>query len=92
MDPHRQPGLVARLDRIPLARVQSDAVRQLGFDPATRMAAVVFTSSDVRYGYPNLSDQEVDGLMHVLSTGASIGAFVSDVLKKNHDFEHVRSG
>ena len=82
--------LVRRLRHIRLQRVSSTGVRKLGYDPETRMAAVVFPDKDVVYGYPNLTDIEIAGLLAVMEHHESLGHFISTVIKPHHDFEHVR--
>ena len=69
--------------------VKSSAVRRLGSDPETRMAAVQFTGGDTVYGYPNMSDVEIAGLLRVMQDHGSIGEFVSTVVKPRHDHERV---
>jgi hypothetical protein len=86
-----QTQLVHRLRRMPLQAVISTGVRKLGYDEEARMAAVVYPGSEVRYGYPNLSDAEVAGLLRVMESQASLGHYISTVIKANHDAEHVRS-
>jgi hypothetical protein len=81
--------LLHRLRQTRLHPVKSKGVRQLGYDPDSRMAAVVFTGSEVVYGYPNLSDEELAGLLRVMEHQASLGNFISTVIKKNHDHERV---
>jgi hypothetical protein len=88
---YSQAQLVHRLKRLPMQAVASTGVRELGYDPQARMAAVVFAGSELRYGYPNLSNEEVAGLLRVMESQASIGHYISTVIKANHDFEHVRS-
>jgi hypothetical protein len=83
--------LVQRLRRLKLVDVRSSAVRKLGFDPATRMAAVQYKGNDVVYGYPNLTPDEVAGWLEVMEDHRSIGEYVSTVIKAKHDHEHVRS-
>lgn len=83
--------LVERLNRVKLAPVQSSAVQALGYDPPTRMAAVQYRGNDVRYGYPNLTPDEVAGWVEVMQDHRSIGEYISKVIKANHDHEHVRS-
>jgi hypothetical protein len=83
--------LVRRLKQIALRLVKSSAVRQLGYDPQTRMVAVQFESSDSIYGYPNVSDEELAGLLNVLRNQGSIGEYITTVLKAHHEHEHVRS-
>lgn len=88
----RHAQLVERLARTPLQRVRgSSAVQQLGFDPEPRMAVVRFVGNPLLYGYPHLSDDEVQGLLRVMEDHGSIGEYVSKVIKANHDHEHVRS-
>ena len=82
--------LVRTLRRVPLQDVSSRAVRRLGFDPDHRMVVVVFTSNPETYGYPNLSDEEIRGLIDVMQHHESLGHFVSTVIKKNHDHERVQ--
>ena len=82
--------LVHRLRHIRLQRVSSTGVRKLGYDPETRMAAVVFPDKDVVYGYPNLTDIEIAGLLAVMEHHESLGHYISTVIKPHHDFEHVR--
>jgi hypothetical protein len=81
--------LLQRLKHIRLQRVNSSGVRKLGYDPETHMAAVVFADKDVVYGYPNLTDTEVKGLLDVMVNQESLGHYVSTVIKKHHDFERV---
>ena len=92
MPPNAAPEaeLVRTLRRLPLQEVSSRAVRRLGFDPDHRMVAVVFTSSAATYGYPNLSDEEIRGLLAVMEHHESLGHYVSTVIKKNHDHERVQ--
>jgi hypothetical protein len=68
----------------------SDAIDKLGFDLASRTVVVVFKGGDTVYGYPNLSDDEVEGLLAVLENGQSLGHFVATVIKPNHDHERVQ--
>lgn len=68
----------------------SSAIRRLGFHPRHRMVLVVFTDSDTVYGYPNLSDEEVEGLLAVLENHESLGHYVSTVTKPNHDHERIQ--
>lgn len=82
--------LVDALRRIRLQPVASAAVRQLGYDPQHRMVAVVFEGSTSTYGYPNLTDEEIRGLLEVMEHHASLGHYVSTVIKKNHDHERVQ--
>jgi hypothetical protein len=81
--------LVAALRATPLQRVQSRGVRKIGYDPTHRMAAVVYPDRDTVYGYPHLSDDEIRGLIAVMEHHASLGAYVSTVLKPHHDHERV---
>jgi hypothetical protein len=82
--------LLQRLSRMQLQREDSsDAVRRIGFDPEARMAAVVFTGSETVYGYPNLSDEEIQQFIEVREQHGSLGHFVSTVIKANHDHERV---
>jgi hypothetical protein len=81
--------LVSVLRATPLRHVQSRAIRKIGYDPAHRMAAVVYPDRDTVYGYPNLSDDEIRGWIEVLERRASLGAYVSTVLKHHHDHERV---
>ena len=83
--------LVQRLRQLKLVDVRSSAVQKLGFDPATRMAAVQYKGNEVRYGYPNLTPGEVAGWIKVMEDHGSIGEYVSTVIKANHDHEHVRT-
>jgi hypothetical protein len=83
--------LVARLRRTRLVPVASRAVRKLGYADDLRMAAVQYAEADVIYGYPNLTDGEVEGLLDVMKNRASIGEYVNKVIKANHDPERVRS-
>ena len=88
----RRAQLVDRLVHTPLQRVRgSSAVQGLGFDLQARMAVVQFVGNDLLYGYPHLSDDEVQGLLRVMEDHGSIGEYVSKVIKANHDHEHVRS-
>jgi hypothetical protein len=89
--PYSRAELVARLRRMRLQPVISAGVRKLGYDPPARMAGVVFRDSAVAYGYPNLSDEEVSGLLEVMESDGSLGHYIATVVKPNHDFEHVRS-
>lgn len=73
-----------------MIRVDSDAVARIGFDPDARLLVVEFTSSPQAYGYPNLSDEEIAGLVAVLENGESLGHFIATVIKPNHDHERVR--
>ncbi|MBA2672680.1 hypothetical protein [Ramlibacter sp.] len=84
--------LVERLRHTPLRRVRgSSAVQRLGFDTEARMAVVQFRGNELLYGYPQLSDDEIQGLLRVMQDHGSIGEYVSKVIKANHDHEHVRS-
>lgn len=83
--------LVLRLRQVKLAPVRSSAVQKLGYDPPTRMAAVQYKGSDVVYGYPHLTPEEVVGWLEVMEDHRSIGEYIAKVIKANHDFEHVRS-
>ena len=87
--PYNKAELLRRLRQVRLQRVESKGVRRLGYDPAVRMAAVVFPEKDVVYGYPNLTDAEVEGLLAVMENHASLGHYISTVIKKHHDFERV---
>ena len=88
--PTSKAELAHRLRHIRLQRVSSTGVRKLGYDPETRMAAVVFPDKDVVYGYPNLTDIEIAGLLAVMEHHESLGHYISTVIKPHHDFEHVR--
>ena len=88
---HSRAALIAALRQMQMQPVESEAVRRLGFDPGLRMVGVIFTSGEVRYGYPNLTDEEVRGLLSVMESHASLGHYVSTVIKPRHDFEHVRA-
>ena len=82
--------LLDHLAKMQLVDVRSRAVRKLGYDPTTRMAAVQFQGSEALYGYPNLTPDEVAGWLEVMEDHRSIGEFVTTVIKARHDFEHVR--
>ena len=87
----RQQAMTKALRRIRLRGVSSRAIRKVGFDPKSRMVAVMFTGGDETvYGYPNLSDEEIRGLLEVLEHGESLGHYVSTVIKPNHDAERVQ--
>ena len=82
--------LVEVLGQIPLDPVpNSDAVQFLGYDPPTRMVAVVFRERHTVYGYPNLSDDEIRRFIEVRERHESLGNFITTVIKKNHDHERV---
>lgn len=81
--------LVEALGRTGLQPVQSRGVRFIGYDPSTRMAAVVYPDRDTVYGYPNLTDDEIHRFIEVWQSHDSLGHFVSTVIKKNHDHERV---
>jgi hypothetical protein len=68
----------------------SEAIDKLGYDPGSRTVVVVFKGSDTAYGYPNLSDDEVQGLVAVLENAQSLGHYVATVIKPNHDHERVQ--
>jgi KTSC domain len=88
-DPQRR-RLVEILGRTPLQpEPESKGVRFIGYDPSTRMVAVVFPDRDTVYGYPNLSDDEIRRFIEVRERHESLGHFVSTVIKKNHDHERV---
>ena len=90
MDARRQ-ALTQALRRIPLRSVDSRAIRKFGYDPELRMAAVMFIGSgDTVYGYPDLSDEEIRGLLAVFENEDSLGHYVSTVIKPRHDAEHVQ--
>ncbi|WP_298929882.1 hypothetical protein [uncultured Ramlibacter sp.] len=84
--------LLQRLRCMHLHPVRSSGVRRLGYDPASRMAAVLYPATDVVYGYPNLSDEELQGLLEVLQhlDDHSLGHYVSTVIKARHEHEHLR--
>ncbi len=83
--------LTHALRRIPLRSVKSRAIRRFGYDPELRMAAVMFAGGgDKVYGYPGLSDEEIEGLLEVLEQEESLGHYVSTVIKPNHDHERVQ--
>ena len=82
--------LLQQLQRTPLRPVDSQAVSKMGFDPKARMLVVQFTSGTTIYGYPNLSDEEVAGLLAVLESDDSIGHYISTVIKPNHDHERIQ--
>ena len=88
--PPNKAELSHRLRHIRLQRVSSTGIRKLGYDPESRMAAVVFADGDVVYGYPNLTDIEIAGLLAVMEHHESLGHYISTVIKPHHDFEHVR--
>lgn len=73
-----------------LIPVKSEAVRKIGFDPQARMVAVQFTDSDRVYGYPHLTDEELQRLIDVLENHASLGRYIATVVKPNHDHERVQ--
>ncbi|TFZ08127.1 KTSC domain-containing protein [Ramlibacter humi] len=76
---------------IPLKAIHdSQAIRGLGFDEEKRMLVVQFAGSDSRYGYPNLSDEELSGLVDVLEHHESLGHYIATVIKPNHDHERVQ--
>ena len=84
---------VERLNPIRRARmvkVESTAVSRMGFDPKQRVLAVQFTGSDAVYGYPNLTDEEVAGLLGVLENHESLGNYINTVIKPNHDHERIQ--
>lgn len=58
--------LVRLLRQTPLQPVASSAVRKLGYAPQARMAAVQFVGGTAVYGYPNLSEEEIRGLLRVM--------------------------
>jgi len=89
-DTHRE-ALVSTLRRTRLVPVTSRAVRKLGYAPKYRMAAVQYNTSDTVYGYPGLDDNEIAGLVKAMQPGASVGEYVTKVIKAHHDHEHVRS-
>ena len=88
--PYNKAELLRRLRQVRLQHVESSGVRKLGYDPAVRMAAVVFPGEEAIYGYPNLTEPEVAGLLDVIDKKKSLGNYVSTVIKKHHDFEHVK--
>ena len=88
--PYNKAELLRRLRQVRLQHVDSSGVRKLGYDPAVRMAAVVFPGEEAIYGYPNLTEPEVAGLLDVIDSNKSLGHYVSTVIKKHHDFEHVK--
>ena len=90
MDAPRQ-ALTQALRRLPLRSVRSTAIRRIGYDPELRMVGVMFIGSgDTVYGYPNLSDEEIRGLLDVFENEESLGHYVSTVIKLNHDAERVQ--
>ena len=87
----RREALTKALGRVPLRGVVSAAIRKIGYDPELRMVAVVFTGTrDTVYGYPNLTDEEIEGLLAVFENEESLGHYVSTVIKPNHDAERVQ--
>jgi len=89
----RLSGQVERLNpirRTRMVKVDSTAVSSMGFDPDQRVLVVQFTGSETVYGYPNLSDEEVSGLLAVLENHESLGNFINTVIKPNHDHERVQ--
>lgn len=87
----RMQHLIDVARRTPLQPVGgSSAVRKLGFAEQERMVLVVFADSDTVYGYPFLSDIEVAGLRKVLLDHASLGHYVSTVIKPRHDHERIQ--
>jgi hypothetical protein len=78
------------LSLIPLHRVNSSAIQAMGFDQARRMVVVVFAGGPTRYGYPNLSDEEIKGLLAVMVNHESLGHYVATVIKPNHDHERLQ--
>jgi len=81
--------LLASLRSVRLRHVRSRGVRMIGYDPAHRMAAVVYPERETVYGYPGLSDEEIRGLVDVMEHDESLGAYISTIIKKNHDHERV---
>jgi hypothetical protein len=81
--------LVRRLKGVRLMAVRSTAVQRLGYDLASRMAAVQFTGGNTVYGYPGLADDEIEGWLKVMQDHGSIGEFISKTIKPNHDDERV---
>jgi hypothetical protein len=78
------------LRRVPMQRVRSSAIEKFGYEPRLRMAAVQFAGGGTVYGYPDLSDDEVRGLLEVLEHHESLGHYVATVIKPNHDHERVQ--
>jgi hypothetical protein len=81
--------LLEAVRSVPLRHVRSRGVRMIGFDPGRRMAVVVYPDRETRYGYPHLSEEEIRGLIDVLEHDESLGAYISTIIKKNHDHERV---
>lgn len=73
-----------------MVKVDSTAVSKIGFDPIQRVLVVQFTGSETVYGYPNLTDEEVSGLLAVLENHESLGTYINTVIKPNHDHERVQ--
>lgn len=88
--PPRPSGVEEPASAPRLYPVASEAVARIGFDPDARLLVVEFTSSPQAYGYPNLSDEEIAGLVAVLENGESLGHFIATVVKPNHDHERVQ--
>ena len=86
----RPAALRQVLRAIRLVRVRSSAVEQVGYDPEARMVAVVFAGGETVYGYPGLSDAEVEGLIAVLEKHESLGHYIATVIKPAHDHERVQ--
>jgi hypothetical protein len=83
-------SLIELARRTPLKPVASAAVKRLGYQPDQRMVLVVFADSDTVYGYPNLTDEEITGLIQVLQADESLGHYVSTVIKPRHDHERIQ--
>jgi hypothetical protein len=84
---------VGRLDPIRqtrMVKVDSTAVSRMGFDPQQRVLVVQFTGNETVYGYPNLAEEEVSGLLAVLENHDSLGSYINSVIKPNHDHERVQ--
>jgi hypothetical protein len=81
--------VLAALRTVRLRHVRSRGVRMIGYDPVHRMAAVVYPDRETVYGYPGLSDEEIRGLVDVMEHDESLGAYISTIIKKNHDHERV---
>jgi hypothetical protein len=86
----QHPIRVLQSLRMKLVPVRSGAVTKMGFDPDSRMLAVQFTGSNIVYGYPRLSDDEVRELLRVMKEHASLGHYIATVIKVNHDHERVQ--
>ena len=83
-------ALLRVLRRARMVKVKSTAVSRMGFDPEQRVLVVQSTGGDAVYGYPNLTDEEVSGLLGVIGNHESLGNYINTVIKPNHDHERVQ--